>query len=44
LGKNAREPKVIPHAFGKRAALQLIYAPLIRASQTWRRIVISEFE
>lgn len=35
---------MIPHAFGERAVLKLMYAALIRASQTWRRVVISEFE
>jgi hypothetical protein len=31
-------------AFGERAVLKLMYAALIRASETWRRVVISEFE
>ena len=44
FGEERRRTKVIPHAFGERAVLKLIYAALIRASQTWRRIVISEFE
>lgn len=44
FGEERRRTKVIPHAFGERAALKLMYAALIRASQTWRRIVISEFE
>jgi len=35
---------VIPHAFRERAVLKLMYAALIRASQTWRRVEISEFE
>ena len=39
-----RRTKVIPHAFGERAVLKLMYAALIRASQTWQRMVISEFE
>jgi transposase-like protein len=39
-----RRTKVIPHAFGERAVLKLMYASLIRASQTWRKVVISEFE
>lgn len=42
--KSAGATKVIPHAFGERAVLKLMYAALIRASQTWRRVVISEFE
>jgi len=39
-----RRTKIIPHAFGERAVLKLMYAALIRASDTWRRVVISEFE
>jgi putative transposase len=44
FGEERRRTKVIPHAFGERAVLKLMYAALIRASETWRRIVISEFE
>ncbi len=44
FGEERRRTKVIPHAFGERAVLKLMYAALMRASQTWRRIVISEFE
>jgi len=44
FGAERRRTKVIPHAFGERAVLKLMYAALIRASQRWRRIVISEFE
>jgi transposase-like protein len=44
FGEERRRTKVIPHAFGERAVLKLMYAALIRASQSWRRIVISEFE
>ena len=44
FGEERRRTKVIPHAFGERAVLELMYASLIRASQTWRRVVISEFE
>ena len=36
--------KGIPHAFGERAVLKLMYAALIRASRTWRRVLTSEFE
>jgi len=28
----------------ERAVLEFMYAALIRASETWRRVVISEFE
>ena len=44
FGEERRRTKVIPHAFGERAVLKLMYAALIRASQAWRRLVISEFE
>jgi putative transposase len=44
FGEERRRTKVIPHAFGERAVLKLMYAALIRASQTWRRVLISEFE
>ena len=32
------------HAFGERAILKLMYVSLIRASQCWPRVLISEFE
>jgi hypothetical protein len=35
---------VIPHAFGERAVLKLVYAALIRAAEHWRGIRITEFE
>jgi putative transposase len=44
FGEERRRTKVIPHAFGERPVLKLMYAALIRASQTWRRVLISEFE
>jgi putative transposase len=44
FGEERRRTKVIPHAFGERAVLKLMYAALIRGSQTWKNIVISEFE
>lgn len=44
FGEERRRTKVIPHAFGERAVLKLMYASLIRAAQTWKRVVISEFE
>ncbi len=34
FGEERRRTKVIPHAFGERAVLKLMYASLIRASQT----------
>jgi transposase-like protein len=44
FGEERRRTKVIPHAFGERAVLKLIYATLIRAAERWRGIRISEFE
>jgi transposase-like protein len=44
FGEERRRTKVIPHAFGERAVLKLMYASLIRAAQTWKRVVISDFE
>jgi hypothetical protein len=35
---------VIPHAFGERAVLKLLYAALIRATERWRGILITVFE
>ena len=35
---------MIPHAFGERAVLKLIYAALIRAAERWRGIRLTEFE
>ena len=44
FGEERRRTKVIPHAFGERAVLKLMFAALIRASQSWLRVSISEFE
>ncbi len=44
FGEERRRTKVIPHAFGERAVLKLMYAALIRAAERWRGIRISEFE
>jgi putative transposase len=44
FGEERRRTKVIPHAFGERAVMKLMFAALIRASQTWRGIPINEFE
>jgi putative transposase len=41
FGEERWRTKVIPHAFGERAVLKLMYAALIRASQTWKNIVIT---
>jgi putative transposase len=44
FGEERRRTKVIPHAFGERAVLKLMYAALIRAAERWRWIKIAEFE
>jgi putative transposase len=44
FGEERRRTKTIPHAFGERAVMKLMYAALIRASQTWRGVPITEFE
>ena len=44
FGEERRRTKIIPHAFGERAVLKLMDAALIRASQTRRPVVVSEFE
>lgn len=35
---------MIPHAFGERAVLKLMYAALIRAAERWRSLKMTEFE
>ena len=42
FGEERRRTKIIPHAFGERAVLKLMYAALIRAAERWRGIRISE--
>jgi transposase-like protein len=44
FGEERRRTKVIPHAFGERAVLKLMYAALIRAAERWRGLRMSEFE
>lgn len=44
FGEERRRTKIIPHAFGERAILKLMYAALIRAAERWRGIKITEFE
>lgn len=38
-----RRSNTIPHAFGERAVLKLMYAALQRASCTWQRVAITDF-
>ena len=44
FGEERRRSKVIPHAFGERAVLKLMYAALVRAAERWRGIRMTEFE
>jgi putative transposase len=44
FGEERRRTKVIPHAFGERALLKLMYAAVIRAAERWRVLRMSEFE
>ncbi len=44
FGEERRRTKTIPHDFGERAVMKLMFAALIRASQTWRGVPITEFE
>src|SRR5262249_27089572 len=39
-----RRTKIIPHAFGERPVLKLMYAAVIRAAERWRGIQVGEFE
>jgi transposase-like protein len=39
-----RRTKIIPHAFGERPVLQLMYAAMIRAADRWRDLTVGEFE
>jgi putative transposase len=44
FGEQRRRTKVIPHAFGERAVLKLMYAALIRTAERWRGLRMTEFE
>ncbi len=39
-----RRTKIIPHAFGERPVLKLMYAAVIRAADRWRGITVGKFE
>jgi putative transposase len=39
-----RRTKIVPHAFGERPVLKLMYAAVIRAADRWRGITVEEFE
>lgn len=44
FGEERRRTKVIPHAFGEKALLKLMYAATIRASSRWRGIKVTAFD
>lgn len=44
FGEERRRMKIVPTMFGERPVLKLMYASLIRATENWRGISISEFE
>jgi len=44
FGEERRRTKVIPHAFGERPLLKLMYAAVIRASAKWRGIKVTAFD
>jgi hypothetical protein len=39
-----RRTKIVPHAFGERPVLKLMYAAVIRAADRWRGLTVGEFE
>jgi hypothetical protein len=39
-----RRLKIIPNAFGERAALKLMFGALVRAAERWRSVKVTEFE
>jgi transposase-like protein len=44
FGEERRRTKVIPHAFGEKAVMKLMYAALMRARQGWRNLIVTPFE
>ena len=44
FGEARRRTKVVPHAFGERPVLKLLYAAVIRAADRWRGLAVGEFE
>ncbi len=39
-----RRTKIIPRFFDERSCLKLVYATLVRASQRWQRVRVTEVE
>jgi putative transposase len=44
FGEERRRMKIVANAFGERAVLKLMYAALIRASESWRGVQIKPLE
>jgi len=44
FGEERRRTKTLPHAFGERPLLKLIFAAVIRASDKWRGIKVTAFD
>ena len=44
FGEARRRTKVVPHAFGERPVLKLMYGAVIRAAERWRGLTVGEFE
>ena len=44
FGEERRRTKVMPHAFGERALLKLMFAATIRASSRWRGLKVTAFD
>jgi len=42
--ENRRRTKVLPHAFGERPMLKLMFAAVIRAAGKWRKLKVTNFE
>jgi hypothetical protein len=42
--RSAGARKIIPHAFGERSVLKLMYAAVIGAADRWRSLTVGEFE
>ena len=39
-----RGTKIVPHAFGGRPGLKVMYAAVLRAAERWRGMTVGEFE
>ena len=44
FGEQKRRTKIIPRFFDEKSCLKLVYATMVRASQKWRRVKMSEFD